>query len=38
MLQFFDFDLGGYAVTTTVASYVEDRTADLAGLFYKLEK
>lgn len=38
VLQFFDFDLGGYAVTTTVASYVEDRTADLAGLFYKLEK
>ena len=38
VLQFFDFDLGSYAVTTTVASYVEDRTADLAALFYKLEK
>ena len=37
VLQFFDFDLGGYAVTTTVASYVEDRTADLAALFYGLE-
>ncbi len=37
ILQFFDFDLGSYTVTTTFASYEEDRTADLAALFYKLE-
>lgn len=38
MLQFFDFDLGGYGVTTTLASYEEDKTVSLAALFYKLEK
>lgn len=38
ILQFFDFDLGGYAVTTTLASYVEDNTDSVAALFYKLEK
>ena len=37
ILQFFDFDLGSYTVTTTLASYEEDRTAELATLFYKLE-
>lgn len=37
ILQFFDFDLGSYTVTTTLASYQEDRTAELATLFYKLE-
>lgn len=36
-LQFFDYDLGAYAVTTTLASYVEDQTGDLCDLFYKLE-
>lgn len=38
VLQFFDYDLGAYAVTTTLASYVEDRTGDLCEMFYKLEK
>lgn len=38
ILQFFDFDLGGYAVTTTLSSYVEDQTGALADLFYKLEQ
>lgn len=37
LLQFFDFNLGPYAVTTTLASYVEDNTAALAGLFYRIE-
>lgn len=32
-LQFFDFDLGDYAVTTTLASYVEDNTGNLLDLF-----
>lgn len=37
VLQFFDFRLGAYAVTTTLASYVEDNTAALTELFYRLE-
>ena len=37
ILQFFDFHLGPYAVTTTLASYVEDNTSALTGLFYRLE-
>lgn len=37
LLQFFDFRLGAYAVTTTLASYVEDNTAALTELFYRLE-
>lgn len=38
VLQLFDFHLGEYAVTTTLASYVEDNTDSLLGLFYPLEK
>ncbi len=34
-LQIFDYHVGEYAVTTTLASYVEDQTEELAGLFYK---
>lgn len=37
ILQFFDFDLGPYAVTTTLASYMEDNTGTLTELFYRLE-
>lgn len=37
MLQFFDFNLGEYAVTTTLASYVEDNTEALAALFCAVE-
>ena len=37
ILQFFDFNLGSYTVTTTVSSFVEDKTGDLAALFYRLE-
>lgn len=33
MLQFFDFNLGEYAITTTLASYVDDNTEDLLELF-----
>lgn len=36
-LQFFDYHLGEYSVVTTLASYVEDRTASLMELFYSLE-
>lgn len=35
-LQFFDYHLGEYSVVTTLASYVEDRTASLMELFYSL--
>lgn len=34
VLQFFDFQLGEFAVTTTLASYLEDQTASLTELFY----
>lgn len=37
-LQLFDFHLGEYAVTTTLASFMEDNTASLLDLFYPLEK
>lgn len=33
-LQIFDYDLGEYAVTLTLASYMEDRTEELLDLFY----
>lgn len=36
-LQLFDYQLGEYSVTTTLASYVEDNTDSLMELFYKLE-
>ena len=36
-LQVFDFDLGAYAVTLTVASYVEDQTESLLELYYAVE-
>ena len=37
ILQFFDFDLGRYYVTTTFTSLVEDQTGEIAALFYKLD-
>lgn len=37
VLQVFDFNLGAYGVTLTMATYVEDHTADLAALFYAVE-
>lgn len=37
ILQFFNFHLGEYAVTTTLGSYMDDNTGALAELFYKLE-
>jgi len=37
MLQFFDFNLGDYAVTTTLASYMDDNTGNLAALFCAAE-
>lgn len=36
-LQIFDFHLGQYSVTLTLASYVEDNTARLLELFYAVE-
>ena len=36
-LQFFDFDLGAYSVTLTLASYEEDNTMSLADLFYAVD-
>lgn len=36
-LQIFDYDLGNYAVTTTLASYVEDSTGNLLELFFAVE-
>lgn len=35
-LQIFNYDLGEYSVTTTLASFVEDKTEDLLQLFYAL--
>lgn len=35
-LQIFDYDLGEYAVTLTLASYMEDRTGELLDLFYAI--
>lgn len=37
MLQLIDYKLGRYGVTTTLCSYVEDKTEDLAALFYKVD-
>lgn len=37
ILQLYDFRLGKYSVTTTVASYVEDNTEGLLELFFKLD-
>lgn len=37
MLQFLDLGRGRYGVTTTIASYVEDTTQDVADLFYKVD-
>lgn len=36
-LQLFDFGLGKYSVTLTLASFLEDNTADLLELFYAVE-
>jgi len=36
-LQIFDYSLGDYAVTLTLASFVEDKTAELATLYAKYE-
>lgn len=36
-LQLYDYNLGNYAVTTTLASYVEDNTHNLLGLFFAVE-
>jgi hypothetical protein len=36
-LQLFDFGLGQYSITLTLASFVEDRTADMLELFYAVE-
>ena len=37
ILQLYDFHLGQYSVTTTVASYVEDNTEGLLDLFFAVE-
>lgn len=37
ILQIFDFHLGEYSVTTTLGSYVEDKTANLLALFVPAE-
>lgn len=36
ILQIYDYNLGAYGVVTTFASFVEDNTAELPGLFYAL--
>lgn len=36
-LQLFDYSLGQYAVTLTLASFLEDNTGDLLSLFYTVE-
>lgn len=36
ILQIYDYHLGTYGVVTTFASFVEDNTASLLGLFYAL--
>lgn len=36
-LQIFDYSLGDYAVTLTLASFVEDKTQELATLYAKYE-
>lgn len=37
ILQVFDYTLGRYGVTLTLASYVEDVTQDLLNLFYSVD-
>ena len=37
VLQFYNYDLGAYGVTLTVASYVEDKTESLLELYYPVE-
>ena len=37
LLQFFFYQKGSYGATLTLTSYVEDRTEDLAKLFYVVE-
>lgn len=37
-LQIQNYRLGQYGVTITLTSYLEDKTEDLAKLFYKIEK
>ena len=37
ILQLYDFQLGPYSITTTVASYVEDNTLSLLDLFFATE-
>ena len=36
-LQIYDYNLGNYAVTTTLASYVEDNTESMLDLFFAVE-
>lgn len=37
MLQLIDYSRGRYGVTTTLCSYMEDKTEELAALFYKVD-
>lgn len=37
LLQIFDYSRGRYGVTISFSSYLEDRTQDLAALFYKVD-
>ena len=37
IVQVFDFRLGEYSVTMTLGSFVEDNTADLLAMFYKVD-
>lgn len=37
VLQVFDYHLGEYSVTLTLGSFVEDKTAELLELFYKVD-
>lgn len=37
LLQIFDYGLGEYGVTLTLSSFVEDKTAEMLDLFYKVD-
>lgn len=37
MVQLFDYHRGSYSITTTMTSYMEDKTADMLALFYAVE-
>lgn len=37
ILQIFEFHLGEYSVTTTFASYIENKTSEMLELFYPIE-